>query len=388
MERVRYCYVMIVILVGIFSCDTTQKDVEKRIHEIRHEFAPDGRVAIFDITTKGSNPIILEGETNLEAAKGNLLLLLKKENIEFMDQISLLPDENIGEEKYALINISVANLRGRPKHSAELVTQALLGTPVNLLKKRNGWYLIQTPDKYIAWITEGSLERMDQFEREIWRKKSKIIYLKTYGYSFDREKNERVSDLVAGNTLVLEQEMENEWLVTYPDGRQAVIPKSEASTIHNWDENIQISASSISQTAKDLMGIPYLWGGTSTKGLDCSGFTKTVYLLHGLVIPRDASQQVCEGELIDVERDFSNLAIGDLLFFGNKNKDRTESVVHVGLWLGNDQFIHASGDVHISSMDSLSDDFDRYNFSRYLRTKRYIGSGTAGINRLTDIYSE
>ena len=124
------------------------------------------------------------------------------------------------------------------------------------------------------------------------------------------------------------------------------------------------------------MGVPYLWGGTSTKGLDCSGFTKTIYMLHGYVIPRDASQQVHVGELIDAERNFAMLETGDLLFFGRKNEDGSEKVVHVGLWLGNNQFIHASGDVHISNMDSTADNYDSYNYKRYLRTKRIIGKNS------------
>jgi cell wall-associated NlpC family hydrolase len=121
------------------------------------------------------------------------------------------------------------------------------------------------------------------------------------------------------------------------------------------------------------MGVPYLWGGTSTKGVDCSGFTKTVYFQHGLILPRDASQQVHVGSLVDENRNFSSLEVGDLLFFGRKTEDGAEKVIHVGMWIGNGQFIHASGDVHISSMDSLSDNFDDYNYNRYLRTKRILG---------------
>lgn len=195
-----------------------------------------------------------------------------------------------------------------------------------------------------------------------------------------------MTDLVAGNVLELDHESDNSWIVIYPDGRKAMIPKSEASLFQRWKENIEVSDATITSAAKDLVGIPYLWGGTSTKGLDCSGFTKTVYLLHGFVLPRDASQQVQVGDLIDTVKDFSKLEIGDLLFFGRKNEDQSEKVVHVGLWLGNSRFIHASGDVHISSMDSLDDEFDNYNFERYLRTKRIIGADTSLEKILAEIY--
>lgn len=384
MARIGFLYIY--ILIGIFSCSQhSDEKAEDIILEIKNEYAPDQRTSIFNIEAKG-NPITLKGETNLIEAKHLLLQTFQKEGIEIKDEIVILPDETIGVKKYGLINVSVANLRGQPSHSAELVTQALLGTTVNILKEEDGWYLIQTPDKYIAWTNGGALELLDGHQLQSWKDHQKVIYTNTYGFSFSPNGSERVTDLVAGNVLELDHESDNSWIVIYPDGRKAMIPKSEASLFQRWKENIEVSDATITSAAKDLVGIPYLWGGTSTKGLDCSGFTKTVYLLHGFVLPRDASQQVQVGDLIDTVKDFSKLEIGDLLFFGRKNEDQSEKVVHVGLWLGNSRFIHASGDVHISSMDSLDDEFDNYNFERYLRTKRIIGADTSLEKILAEIY--
>ena len=107
--------------------------------------------------------------------------------------------------------------------------------------------------------------------------------------------------------------------------------------------------------------------------MDCSGFTKTVYFLNGMVIPRDASQQVHAGKPIDSVQNFDNLEKGDLLFFGTKATDSTkEKVVHVGMWIGNNEFIHASNMIRISSMDPNAANFDDWNRKRYLRTKRML----------------
>lgn len=376
-----------ILSLSIFSCSGNKKLelIQKYIHEIRSEYAPDKRTALFEIEVEKNGAWMLKGETNLPLAKAALIKKIEQSGIHVMDEIILLPIDSL-HNKYAIINVSVANLRADPRHSAELATQALLGTPVNVLKNMAGWYLVQTPDNYIAWTNGGSLELMDENELNNWKAKPKIIYLNTSGYSMNEVGNQRVSDLVAGNILTLHKEDKHHWSVTYPDERKAIVNKNEALELQSWKDQIALTDSSITNAAKDLMGVPYLWGGTSTKGVDCSGFTKMVYFLHGMIIPRDASQQVLVGKLIDTEKDFDKLQVGDLLFFGRINEDKSERATHVGLWLGNNQFIHSSGDVHISSMDSLAENFDDYNYNRYLRTKRITGVYSEGMHNISDLY--
>jgi cell wall-associated NlpC family hydrolase len=138
-----------------------------------------------------------------------------------------------------------------------------------------------------------------------------------------------------------------------------------------------------------MMGIPYLWGGTSTKGVDCSGFTKTIYLMNGLIIPRDASQQVHAGELIDNAKNWDMLEAGDLLFFGSEaTSTSSRRVVHVGMWIGDNEFIHSSRQVRISSVDPNAENYDQYNTNRYLEARRYIGNSAGNIIKANNMYTD
>ncbi len=371
--------IIVVLVLLVFASCTTEKKVENPFKEllasIKKEYAPDKRVALFNVEVVADNEgYVLKGESNLPEAVATLKSQLKSDNIVFKDSIAILPSKKLKGKTKGLITISVANLRSKPKHSAELATQATLGTPVNVLKQEGEWTLIQTPDKYLSWVDAGGIVFRTLSEFNQWKASKKIIYTKTYGHSYvSTTKNQVVSDLVAGNIFELLKEEPAFYVVKYPDGRQAYVSKNEAVYYDVWLEQLNPTKEALVTTSKTMMGVPYLWGGTSTKGMDCSGFTKTIYFLNGMVIPRDASQQVHTGLQIDEDKNFDKLEQGDLLFFGRKATDSTtEKVVHVGMWIGNNQFIHAAGQVRISSMDPAADNYDPYNLNRYLRTKRIL----------------
>lgn len=367
-----------ITLLLISACAETAKEesfLVSEIQEIKTEFAPDKRVALFDVSAvQEGDAIVLKGESNLPDAVNALMEKLNAQNITFTDSIQLLPSSELQGKTNAVINISVGNLRSNPKHSAELATQATLGTPVKVLKKEGDWYYIQTPDKYLSWVDYGGITLMDNNRFAEWKKRDKIIYTKTYGHAYhDVTEKQVVSDLVAGDVIEFVKLTDGYFVGAFPDGRIAMIRTDEAESYFGWIEAMNPTEDNLVATSKKLMGVPYLWGGTSTKGVDCSGFTKTIYFLNGMVIPRDASQQVSTGKQIDENQNFENLKKGDLLFFGRKATDSTaEKVVHVGMWIGNNEFIHASNMVRVSSIDRNAENFDEFNLNRYLRSKRIL----------------
>lgn len=357
----------------------------REVESVKKHFAPDKRTALFNIDVlSGSSNFTLVGESNLPNAVDSLKAVLHKKGIEVEDHIKILPSLDLKGKTKAVINISAANLRSNPKHSAELATQAILGTEVNVLKNDGDWYLIQTPDDYLAWVDSGGIQLMNEESLLQWTTSKKIIYTKTYGHAYNTIDEESiVSDLVAGNILKFLNEENGFYKVEFPDGRKAFVRKNEAEDYNTWLSNLDFEADSLIAISKTLIGVPYLWGGTSTKGVDCSGFTKTIYYLNGMVIPRDASQQVHAGKSIDSISDFSKLEKGDLLFFGRKaTETTTEKVVHVGMWIGDNKFIHSSNMVRISSVDKNSPNFDEFNVGRYLRSKRILNMEDKNIINL------
>ncbi|WP_436416112.1 NlpC/P60 family protein [Petrimonas sp.] len=292
----------------------------------------------------------------------------------------------VGEKNRGVIYNSVEKLHATHSYSSETVTEVLLGMPVKLLDKKGGWRHVQTPEGYTGWVS-GAIEPMTEAELRRHNQKPKVVVTGLYALTYEKAtvKSQTISDLVVGDMLTLKGTKGRFFHVVYPDGREAFIQKSDAKELEKWLKDIEFTPESIVKTARQFMGIPYVWGGTSSKGLDCSGFTKLVYFLHGIILQRDASQQVLNGKLIDETGDFSNVHPGDLVFFGSKATDENpkERVVHVGIYIGNKRFIHASDYIQIGSFDPGDSLFDEYNSNRYLRTKRIIGEeGTKGIERI------
>jgi hypothetical protein len=391
MKILKYFY--LVLLLSIISCKNDVNTISEigHIHtSIKKEFAPDKRVELFDIQFSTSNrKIILTGETTSKKAFSILLDSLKNRKLPFVNNVRMLPDSAVGNQQYAVARNSVINIRSEPKHSAELGTQGLLGMSLKVLDKKGDFYRIQTPDHYISWVDKGGITKMtkDTFDR--WSASKKIIFTQNFGYVYVAASahSQIVSDITLGGLLQYISENNQFYQVRYPDNRIGFIKKEEGIMYSSWLQHLVASEENIETVAKKMDGFPYLWGGTSSKGMDCSGFTKMVYLMNGFIIPRDASQQINAGKTVDATLTFEGLEKGDLLFFGTKaSKEKNLRAVHVGIWLGNDkmEFIHASGNVHLSSMDENASNHDEMNKNRYLGSKRYLGVKDKNITNLKD----
>ncbi|WP_225554922.1 C40 family peptidase [Sphingobacterium bovistauri] len=373
---------------------TIYKSIIKTLDTAKPKFAPDKRTKLLELVKID----IKNNQYTIQTTENGVIPFLNKElqNYNANIQYRLLPDSSVVDKKQGVIILSVANLRTKPGHAEEMATQILLGTQVDILQRERGELRVRTPEGYIAWIPTASVAQMNDAELQRWKVSPKLIYTNEFGKSYSKadDKSLRVSDLVYGNILSLISSDEKYFHVKYPDGRTAYISKSEMTTFENWLSTRQLTAENLLESAKSMLGLPYLWGGTSVKGVDCSGLTKTAFYMNGYVIPRDASQQVLVGDKIEIigsDGNFDatlalkNLKPADLLFFaGSKNSNPNARITHVAMYIGNGEFIHSAGRVRINSMLKDAENYDDFQTRTVVSARRYIGSSDRQIQLIKE----
>jgi cell wall-associated NlpC family hydrolase len=304
---------------------------------------------------------------------------------------ALLLCTSVFSQEYGVVNISVCNLRRTADFDAEMVSQALLGTPVHVLETStngNPWPQVQTPDNYTGWVHYAGITRMSFEQYHAWNAAPKVVVTALFGLVKEKAdgKSATLSDVVAGDRLKYLGK-KGCWLkVEFPDGRTGFIHKSEAKTEADWRRSLDQSPEAILASAKSMLGFPYLWAGMSPKGMDCSGFVRTALFMHDIIIPRDCSQIYLTGERIT---DRAQLVPGDLVFFGRYREDGSPRPTHVGFYIGNGRFLHSMGLVQIGSFEPSDPYYDAYNTGRYLfgdRILPYINQHEGLNTTLTNPY--
>lgn len=350
------------------------------IADVKARFAPDSRQAVYDIKAYNDNNgnLTVGGEVSDSTAASATRRALAEAGIDYADGIKQLP-----YDKWAQVRISAASMRTAGRHSAEMATQAVLGTPLRVLTKGSDWWRVQTPDGYIAWIPSSSVVAKTPAQMQEWRKAKRFIVTSPYqirAYKTPKTNGLRdvVTDLVNGCIVTVPgNEMsvvDGRVCVELPDGRTGFVDVDDLTPIETWAAQ-NFDAERILDIAYSMEGTPYLWGGTSTKALDCSGLAKVSYYANGLILMRDASQQAKTGRRIEAAN-WRSCQPGDLLFFGNA---KTGKVTHVAIYDHDGNYVHSSGRVKRNSVDPES---DSYLTTPFLHAVRINGNEeTAGITR-------
>lgn len=238
----------------------------------------------------------------------------------------------IDNQGFGVVRLSVIPLRGVASDAAEMVSQLLFGEHYRVLElsEDGKWLRVENAfDAYEGWIDK---KQHHEISREF----------------FDQISN---SDYRISTDAVAELNFQGQ---RHMVGFGAILPLLSNPLFSN-EENIKflgkakpvytkLSRSAIEEYAKSLLNVPYLWGGRSSAGIDCSGFTQLLYRVGGFVLPRDSSQQILKGKEVTLEESKG----GDLAFF----TDQAGKMNHVGFVLSNKQIIHASGKVRIDNLDA------------------------------------
>lgn len=352
------------------------------INEVKSQMAPDSRQVVAEISASRlpSGAIVLRGATSEAGVRAEAIRRMAAAGIDIADSITVYPTD-----RWAQVRLSAASLRTRGAHAGEMATQALMGTPLRVLQSGGDWWRVQTPDGYIAYIPSSSVVEKTPAQMRAWRGAKRFIVtsldqVKAYNSPTATGPRDVVTDLVNGCIVTIPERRPNivnrRYHIELPDGREAYVDASALKNIDQWAAQT-FNPELILDVAYSLEGTPYLWGGTSTKAVDCSGLAKTAYFANGIILMRDASQQALTGTRIEAEN-WRDCRAGDLLFFGT----RAGKVTHVAIYDSNGDYVHSSGRVKRNSVDPTS---PSYLTTPFLHSVRIGGNeGTRGITRAAE----
>ncbi len=352
------------------------------INEVKSQMAPDSRQVVAEISASKlpSGAIVLRGATSEAGVRAEAIRRMAAAGIDIADSITVYPTD-----RWAQVRLSAASLRTRGAHAGEMATQALMGTPLRVLQSGGDWWRVQTPDGYIAYIPSSSVVEKTPAQMRAWRGAKRFIVtsldqVKAYNSPTATGPRDVVTDLVNGCIVTIPERRPNivnrRYHIELPDGREAYVDTSALKNIDQWAAQT-FNPELILDVAYSLEGTPYLWGGTSTKAVDCSGLAKTAYFANGIILMRDASQQALTGTRIEAEN-WRDCRAGDLLFFGT----RAGKVTHVAIYDSNGDYVHSSGRVKRNSVDPTN---PSYLTTPFLHSVRIGGNeGTRGITRAAE----
>lgn len=375
--------ILAVALAGALGSLSAQSSINERssaadiLQRVKTQYAPDKRQAVFTLAAHHNNAglLVVDGVISQPEVRDIVAEQLSGAGIEYVDSITVLPTD-----RWALVRIPAASLRTGGRHAAEMATQAVLGTPVRVLEDNAEFWRVQTPDGYIAYVPSSSLAPKTPAEMDAWRVADRYVVTDPYQIRAYRSADANglrdvVTDLVNGCIVEADplkpEPVDGRICIKLPDGRTGWVAESSLTPAADWAAQ-NFDADKILDIAYSMEGTPYLWGGTSTKALDCSGLAKVSYLSNGIILMRDASQQALTGTRIEAA-DWRNCRPGDLLFFGT----RAGKVTHVAIYDHDGNYVHSSGRVKRNSVDP---DSPSYLTTPFLHAVRIAGNeGTPGI---------
>lgn len=312
------------------------EEVAALVEEVRAAYAADPRLAVFEVTVEvRGDAVALVGATSEHEAATALSARVADLSgwSAVQDEVQRLPEAEPDELVHAVVTSAVAPMLAGARVQTTQVSQVVLGSRLVVLRRSGRWLQCRAADGYIGWIHAGYVALKDEADARAWDAGGEgEPWLALGGQVLDA--SGEVMMRLPWGARVLREDAE---VVRLPDGR-AGKPEGELVPAALRPIAFPADGAAVCRTAARWLGVPYLWGGVTMGGVDCSGFVQQLWKLHGRVIPRDSDQQSRFGEAVDPGPRFENLRPGDLCFFA-EDEGR---VTHVVMSTGGAKIIHAS----------------------------------------------
>jgi cell wall-associated NlpC family hydrolase len=252
----------------------------------------------------------------------------------FLALLAATPEKTAPPEN-AVVTHAVVNMYSRATTDADVVSQAMFSTNVTILEQDSAWLKIRTPDDYSGWIQGSAVVRQAPYAQSGRVARVEALFANVYRETDITKHQPLIAIPFESRLEVLNEPRDEEgrWVeVRLPDGRSAWVQSGDVSLAPQGKTTV----GDLMEWSKRFIGLPYLWGGVSTYGYDCSGFIQMLFRRLGYSLPRDAGPQANWDGFKPVEK--ADLAPGDMLYFGIS----FEKISHTGMYIGNGRFINAT----------------------------------------------
>lgn len=285
--------------------------------------------------------------------------------------------------EWGVVNVSSAFLRARPDYESPLESQSLMGTILQVTASDRYWRKVVAPDYKNVWTNELSLALMSEREKNQYLTADKWICTAKYSSLLAEPKPDaaQLADFTMGNIVRKSSSSAQGGFVAVlmADGTEAWVKDTDVEDFKLWARSRKVTEEGLVAMAKTMLGTPYMWGGNTVKHYDCSGLTKTIYLMHGIVLPRNAREQIACGVSVPYELD--KMRPGDLIFYGRKDETgKPVSVSHVSMYIGDGKIIHSSQLVRVNSIVKGE---PNYYDRQAIEVRRIIGNVNKGAKFIT-----